>query len=60
VQLTFRRPDGSLEEQIVFSDRLSGLRIVAAGRARGFDVDGRLFKLSTTVRLRVIRRHRFS
>ena len=46
VQLTFRRMDGTLDDQIIFGDRLSGLRIVAAGRARGFDADGRLFKLA--------------
>jgi SNF2 family DNA or RNA helicase len=46
VQLTFRRADGALDDQIIFSDRLSGLPIVTAGRVRAYDADGRLFKLA--------------
>jgi hypothetical protein len=45
VQFTFRRTDEMLDDQIIFSDRLSGLRL-AAGRPRAFDANGRLFKLA--------------
>ncbi len=45
LELTYKRPDGSVDNELLFRDAEDRLELVAEGRPWSFDGDGALFRL---------------